>query len=44
MALHTQASYGLGHHITGKYALDLTQDDVHWNLADGGWAKGRPSC
>ena len=40
MALHTHASYGLAHLITGKYGLDLTETDVHWNLADGGWGKG----
>ena len=41
MALQTQASYGLGHYLTGKYVLDLCEDDVLWNLADGGWAKGK---
>ena len=41
MALHSQASYGLGHYITGKYSLDLSSEDVHWNMADGGWAKGQ---
>lgn len=39
MALHTQASYGIGHIITGKYWLGLTPDDLHWNLSDTGWAK-----
>ncbi len=25
--------------VTGKYWLDLTSDDLHWNIADTGWAK-----
>lgn len=39
MVLHTQASYGLGHEVTGKLWLDLGPADVHWNTADLGWAK-----
>jgi acetyl-CoA synthetase/medium-chain acyl-CoA synthetase len=39
MVLHTQASYGLGHRITGKHWLDCRPGDVHWNLSDTGWAK-----
>ncbi len=39
MALHTHASYPIGHQVTGKYWLDLTPDDLHWNLTDTGWAK-----
>jgi acetyl-CoA synthetase/medium-chain acyl-CoA synthetase len=39
MVLHTQASYGLGHAVTGRWWLDLTEDDVHWNVSDTGWAK-----
>lgn len=39
MTVHTQASYGIGHQITGKYWLDLRPDDLHWNLSDTGWAK-----
>lgn len=39
MVLHTQASYGLAHVITGKYWLDLKPTDLHWNLSDTGWAK-----
>jgi acetyl-CoA synthetase/medium-chain acyl-CoA synthetase len=39
MVLHTQASYPLGHTITGKYWLNLTENDLHWNLSDMGWAK-----
>jgi medium-chain acyl-CoA synthetase len=39
MALHTQASYPIGHQVTGKYWLDLTPADLHWNISDTGWAK-----
>ena len=39
MVLHTQASYGLGHRVTGELWLDLRPGDVHWNLSDTGWAK-----
>src|SRR5205823_6048141 len=39
MVLHTHASYPIGHEITGKYWLDLTPGDLHWNVADNGWAK-----
>ncbi len=39
MALHTHASYPIGHLSTGKYWLDLTPDDLHWNISDTGWAK-----
>ncbi|EEG76996.1 AMP-binding protein [Dethiobacter alkaliphilus] len=39
MTVHTHASYGIGHRITGKFWLDLTENDVHWNLSDTGWAK-----
>jgi acetyl-CoA synthetase/medium-chain acyl-CoA synthetase len=39
MVLHTQASYGMGHRATGKYWLDLRPIDLHWNVADTGWAK-----
>ena len=39
MVLHTQASYGIGHVITGKYWLDLAPQDMVWALADTGWAK-----
>src|SRR5262249_4938485 len=31
--------YGLGHHLTGRFWLDLRPDDLHWNLSDTGWAK-----
>jgi acyl-coenzyme A synthetase/AMP-(fatty) acid ligase len=39
MVLHTHASYPIGHTVTGKFWLDLTPDDLHWNLSDTGWAK-----
>ena len=32
-------SYGLAHEITGRYWLDLTAEDLHWNISDTGWAK-----
>jgi len=31
--------YAHAHTITGKFWLDLTQDDIHWTLSDTGWAK-----
>lgn len=39
MVLHTQASYPIGHTITGKYWLDLHEGDLFWNLSETGWAK-----
>jgi acyl-coenzyme A synthetase/AMP-(fatty) acid ligase len=39
MVLHTQVSYGIGHTITGKYWLDLHENDLFWNLSETGWAK-----
>src|SRR5437588_8812982 len=39
MVLHTQASYPIGHTITGKYWLDLHENDLFWNLSETGWAK-----
>ncbi len=44
MVLHTQASYGLGHRITGELWLDLKPSDVHWCITDTGWAKAAWSC
>jgi len=44
MVLHTQASYGLGHRITGELWLDLRPDDIHWCITDTGWAKAAWSC
>ena len=31
--------YPLGHYITAYYVQDLKPDDIHWTLADTGWAK-----
>ena len=39
MVLHTQASYGLGHRVTGELWLDCQPGDVHWNISDLGWGK-----
>ncbi len=39
MVMHTQASYGLGHRLTGEFWFDLKPDDVHWNISDLGWGK-----
>jgi acetyl-CoA synthetase/medium-chain acyl-CoA synthetase len=39
MVLHSQASYGLGHRITGQLWLDLGPEDLHWNISDLGWGK-----
>jgi len=39
MVLHTQASYGLGHRVTGGHWLDLGPRDMVWALADTGWGK-----
>ena len=30
----------VAHHMTGKFALDLHQDDVFWCTADPGWVTG----
>ncbi len=30
----------IAHHVTGRYALDLHQDDVFWCTADPGWVTG----
>lgn len=38
MCIHNHI-YALGHTTTGKYWLDLGEDDLHWNLSDTGWAK-----
>jgi acetyl-CoA synthetase/medium-chain acyl-CoA synthetase len=39
MVLHSQASYGLGHRVTGELWLDLGPEDLHWNISDLGWGK-----
>lgn len=38
MVLHSQ-EYGFAHLSTGKYWLDLTPADLHWNVSDTGWSK-----
>jgi acetyl-CoA synthetase/medium-chain acyl-CoA synthetase len=44
MVLHSQASYGLGHRLTGELWLDLKPTDIHWCITDTGWAKAAWSC
>ncbi|MGD9212270.1 MAG: AMP-binding protein [Desulfobacteraceae bacterium] len=39
MVMHTHASSAIAHKVTGKYWLDLGEDDLHWNISDTGWAK-----
>ncbi len=39
MTVHNHVSYPMAHTITGKFWLDLTPDDLHFNLSDTGWAK-----
>jgi acyl-coenzyme A synthetase/AMP-(fatty) acid ligase len=31
--------YALAHAVTGRYWMDLGEDDIHWTLSDTGWAK-----
>ena len=38
-AMHVHAAV-LGHLVTGRYALDLHDDDVFWCTADPGWVTG----
>lgn len=38
MTMHTHG-YAQGHVTTGRYWLDLTKGDLHWNISDTGWAK-----
>ncbi len=38
MVMHSH-SYAIGHQTTGRFWLDLTPDDLHWNISDTGWAK-----
>jgi acetyl-CoA synthetase len=38
-AIHVHEAV-VAHHITGKYALDLHQDDIFWCTADPGWVTG----
>nr|NIP85952.1 AMP-binding protein [Planctomycetales bacterium] len=39
MVTHSHASYGFAHRTTGHCWLDLSPEDLHWNLSDTGWAK-----
>jgi acetyl-CoA synthetase/medium-chain acyl-CoA synthetase len=39
MVQHNHAGYGIGHQVTGRFWLDLQQNDLHWNISDTGWAK-----
>ena len=39
MVLNNHASYPIGHLITGKFWLDNRPTDLHWTLADTGWAQ-----
>jgi len=32
-------AYALAHSITGRYWMNLREDDIHWTLTDTGWAK-----
>lgn len=38
MVLHTHA-YALAHIVTAKFVHDLRTTDLHWTIADTGWAK-----
>ena len=38
-ALHVHGAV-VTHHVTGRYALDLHDDDVFWCTADPGWVTG----
>ena len=38
MCIHSH-SYAIGHQTTGRYWLDLGENDLHWNISDTGWAK-----
>ena len=32
-------AYAHAHAITGRYWMDLREEDIHWTLSDTGWAK-----
>ncbi len=32
-------AYAFAHSITGRYWMDLEEDDIHWTVSDTGWAK-----
>ncbi len=39
MTIHTHASSGVGHEVTGKFWLNLSAGDLIWCITDTGWAK-----
>ncbi len=44
MVVHTHASYGIGHRVTGGAWLAVGPNDLHWTLSDTGWAKAAWGC
>jgi acetyl-CoA synthetase len=38
-AMHVHGAIA-AHHVTGRYALDLHDDDIYWCTADPGWVTG----
>jgi acetyl-CoA synthetase len=38
-AIHVHGAL-VAHHATGRYALDLHEDDIYWCTADPGWVTG----
>ena len=38
-AIHVHGAI-VAHHVTGRYALDLHDDDIYWCTADPGWVTG----
>ena len=44
MVLNTHATYPIGHVATGKFWLDNRPTDLHWTLADTGWAQAAWTC
>ena len=44
MVPSTHANYPIGHVATGKFWLDQRPTDLHWTLADPGWAQAAWSC
>ncbi|XP_035216188.1 acyl-coenzyme A synthetase ACSM3, mitochondrial-like isoform X1 [Stegodyphus dumicola] len=39
MIEHSHRSYGIALAATGRYWLDLTRENILWNMSDTGWAK-----
>ena len=39
MVMNTHSTYPIGHVATGKFWLDNRPTDLHWTLADTGWAQ-----